>query len=222
VIVPQEELDLVTGKRERRAWWLPVTRGPSGERQGCPFERGQCVPLQARPGVKGERITIIDVKLTTLGLMTDADATQQGYLGGLRGARAAWEAAYGTWSVDRECWALRFARGDHSAFYASHSEKYLRAKMGGGRSYTTDPARGVRGEGAVPAADLEAAARNAAKHRTEAAQLALKATLRTIEQSIRELAPHEASLDKQTKADLAWMRRRAARIRKELEELVAA
>lgn len=203
--------------------WMPVTRGSLGERQPCPFEVGQCVPLHPKPGVKGTRITVTSFSLTTLGMMTDSDATHQGYVGGLCGARAAWEESYGPWREDREAWAIQFNLGDHSKIYADHAEKYLRAKMGGARPYTTLPGQGVRGEGAVPSADIEPMAERAARQREEAAKNALRQTLRTIEASIRDMEAHESSLDQQTKKDLRWMRRRAAQIRKaQGEPFVAA
>lgn len=212
------EIDLITGKRKRRQMWLPVTRGSQGERQPCPFEVGQCVSLQPRSGVKGTKITVTAFSLTTLGLMTDTDATQQGYLGGLRGARAAWEAAYGPWKPDREAWAVQFALGDHHKFYEDHAEKYLRAKMGGARSYTDVPGQGVRGEGAVPSAELEPMAARAAQQRELAATSALRIVLASIEREVRTMEPHEASLAKEVKVNLRWLRRRAAQIRRELGE----
>jgi hypothetical protein len=223
VIVPEGELELIVGKRKRRAMWRPVTRGSQGERQPCPFEVGQCVPLQPKPGVRGTKITVTSFSLTTLGMMTDSDATQQGYLGGIRGARAAWEAVYGSWRDDREAWAILFNLGDHSAFYRDHAERFLNRKLGAARDYTYDPAKAVRGEGAVPSADLAPMAARAERQREEAAEKALRQTLRTIEASIRDMEPHESSLDKQTKKDLRWMRRRAAQIRKgQGEPFVAA
>ena len=216
------EIDLITGKRKRRQMWLPVTRGSQGERQPCPFEVGQCVPLQPKPGVKGTKITVTGFILTSLGMMTDADATQQGYVGGLRGARTAWEAAYGAWSLYREVWAISFNLGDHSQFYRDHAERFLNAKLGAARDYTYDPAKAIRGEGAVPSADLQPMVARAALMRRQAAQNQLRSTLRTIQASIRQMEPHEGELDQDTKKDLRWLRRRAGQIEKALGERVAA
>ena len=198
--------------------WQPVTRGSQGERQACPFEVGQCVPLQPKSGVKGTKITVTGFVLTSLGMMTDTDATQQGYVGGLRGARTAWEAAYGAWSPDRECWAISFNLGDHSQFYRDHAERFLNAKLGAARDYTYDAAKAVHGEGAVPAADLGPMSARAAEQRELAAVAQLRMILRNIERDIRTMEPHEASLSQGVKKNLRWLRRRAAQVKRELDE----
>lgn len=223
MIATAEEIDLVLReKRPRRQMWLPVTRGTHGERQACPFEIGQCVPLQPKRGVKGVKITVVSFTLTSLATMTDADATQQGYVGGVRGARDAWERLYGPWRGDCEVWAIRFNLGDHSKIYADHQERFLKAKLGGARDYTHDPSKAVRGEGAVPDADLAPMAARAALQRRQAAESQLRSTLRTIEASIREMEPHEGELARDIKKDLRWLRRRARQIRQALGEPVAA
>jgi hypothetical protein len=203
--------------------WLPVTRGSQGERQACPLEKGVVAKLCAKPGVKGVPITPTDIVLTTLSAMTDSDATRQGCVGGLRGAREAWEGSYGAWNPDREVWHIDFNKGDHSDMYEKHQEKYLRRKMGGGRSYTDLPGQGVHGESAVPSSEVQPMAELAARQRELAAVAQLRTVLRNIERDIHTMEPHEASLAKEIKSNLRWLRRRAAQIRKELgEPFVAA
>jgi hypothetical protein len=217
VIVPQTELDLIIGKRKRRSMWLPVERGSQGERKPCRFEVGQCVPLQVRPGTKSTRITVTEFSLTTLAMMTDSDASAQGYLGGLRGARVAWERAYGPWRADREAWAVRFILGDHSALYAQHAERYLTRKMGGGRSLTTDPARAARGEGAVPSFEQMQYAAAAADRRQMEARKALERFLRVMRAEEALLAPHQGSYSEEQKLALDRLRRRIGSIEKHLD-----
>lgn len=217
MIVPEGELELITGKRKRRAMWLPVERGAQGERKPCRFEVGQCVSLQVKPGQKSTKITIVEFSLTTLGLMTDSDATAQGYVGGLPGARVAWERSYGPWRDDREAWAVKFNLGDHSALYAQHAERYLTAKMGGGRSLTTDPARAARGEGAVPSFEQMQYAAAAADRRQLEARKHLQRALKNIRTEIAGLAPHQGCFGEQEKLALDRLNRRVGSIEKHLD-----
>ena len=135
----------------------------------------------------------------------------------MRGARVAWEAAYGPWRADREAWAVKFNLGDHSALYAQHAERYLTRKMGGGRSLTTDPARAARGEGAVPSFEQMQYAAAAADRRQVEARKHLKRVLRNIHAELAGLAPHQGSFGEQEKLALDRLNRRVGSIEKHLD-----
>jgi hypothetical protein len=197
--------------------WVPVERGTVGQRMACPVELGQLVSLQPRPFVKGTAVTISKPPLlTTLGLMDDKDARAQGYRFGLAEARRAWEAVWGRWAEDREAWKLIFMLGDYASMFRGEQERYLIAKMGGGRSYTTEPERGAHGEGAVPRAQQAGFARAARDHREAEAEQALRGALRRIEAEIKELSRHRTSLPAEALSDLQWLERRAARMKARL------
>lgn len=212
MIVGEEIVAAVKAKRAT-ALWTPVARGELGE-QLRPFERGQVLSLQPRAGARGVRVTISEhPTLTSLGLLTPADARRQGYRG-VQAARDAWVHLHGDDDEDSLVWALAIVLGDRSEFFTDHSERYLRAKMGGARAYTTDPSQAVHGEGAVPAADLELYAERARQARESEEQNRLMASLTTIKNAIAEL--DGCALSEEVKKDLAWMGRRAARIKHEI------
>lgn len=214
MFVPKEEIELITGKAKRRSMWLPITRGTVNQVQACPVELGQCVRLQPHVGAKSTAITITEHPLlTTLGLMTATDARHLGY-SSLQGALDAWRLSYGPPGDDVPLWVVRFIRGDRSGFYRARAEKYLKAKMGGARAYTTLPELGVFGEGAVPDADLASFAGDAFHDREDAAEAETKATLKTILKAIKSLEAHDISAD--TRKEIAWMRRRAEKLREKL------
>jgi hypothetical protein len=213
VLIPQAELDLVTSKR-RTAMWFPAGRGTLGQLSPCTVELGQVIGFQVRAFTKSTRVTVAEKPfLTALGTMSATQARQQGY-DTVQAAREAWRRSYGQDRNDTLTWVFAFVLGDRSAFFAEHAERYLKAKMGGGRSYTTDPDRAVHGEGAVPDADLAGMAHLAGVCQEEEEQATLRETLRTIG---KEIAKHDGKpLPKEVAKEVAWLRRRAAR----LEELV--
>jgi hypothetical protein len=213
VIVSPAELELVQ-RGKRRMMMVPVERGSTGARRPCALAVETVVKLQPKAGVKGTAITVTEIVLSTLGLLTDADARQQGYTFRADGLEAFVNSHGGQASDDREVWAVRFVLGDQTAFYRGHQERYLRRKMGGGRSYTTNPAEGVFGEGAVPDVELVGFAAQAAATREEEGRLRLQNALVTIRQAIAETDGMEIAPE--ARKDLAWMRRRAARIEKQL------
>jgi hypothetical protein len=213
VVVNPVEIELVK-RGQRRAMLLPVERGTTGERRQCPLEVGKVVKLQERPFTRGVPITVTEITLTTLAMMTEADARQQGCKFRAHALEAFVNSHGGQASDDREVWRVGFTLGDHSAFYRQHQERYLRAKMGAGRSYTTLPGQGVFGEGAVPDVELAGFAAQAAATRAEEGRLRLQNALVTIREAIADTDGIEIAPEAQK--DLAWMRRRAARIEKQL------
>lgn len=147
--------------------------------------------------------------------MSDASARAQGHAGGPRAAKAAFARSYGPADDDTEAWAIRFIRGDHSRFWTSNQTKYLRAKMGGGRPYTTDPGKALR-EHSVPDADQLQYAAVAEFEREAHAHAAAEQTLHEIEKGIKKLKPHRDELDEAVLKDLEWMERRARGLRAHL------
>jgi hypothetical protein len=215
VFVTQAELDLINEKR-RRAMWLPVTRGTMNQIRSCPVEVGQLVGLQPRVGVAGLKVTVIEPPLlTTLATMTESWARLQGYTF-LAHAQEAWERSYGPWAPDTPAWAIRFAVGDHTALWRANAERYLKAKTGGGRSYTTDPALAAHGEGAVPRADEMRFAAAAAARRDAEQQEVLKSGLTAIRRQIKRMRAAEATLDDAGRKDLRWLERRAQQMAERL------
>lgn len=220
MIVSEEEVALVK-RGKRRELWLPVERGSMGQRKACPLELHQVVPLQTRPFEKGVKISIHEAPvLTTLGYMTLDSARRQGYLN-LTDARMHWERSYGRWSEDREAWAVQFVLGDFTRFFQSEPERYLRAKMGGARAYTTRPEEAVGGArdaglNAVPYEEDMRNARNAAAQRAAAAHTVAVEMLKGIEKAIAKAKPQLHELDAKARDHVKWLERRAARMRREL------
>jgi hypothetical protein len=208
VIVSDAVLAAVKAKRATLLL-TPARRGELGE-QLPPPERGAVVSLQLRAGARGTRVTIAeDATLTTWPLLGHAEAKRAGYAS-RQAALADWTAQHGAPGDDALVWAMAIVLGDRSAFFAEHSERYLRRKMGGARAYTTDPGQAVFGEGAVPAADLDVIARRARQTREEEETARLTNTLQTIRDAIAEL--EGVAMPKESRKDLDWMRRRAAKI----------
>jgi hypothetical protein len=184
-----------------------------GQRRACPVEEHACVSLQPAAFKKGVRVTITSVVLRAFEPLSDTDVRNLGHFS-QEGARAAWRRSYGPVTPETTVWAVSFALGDRTAFYGQHAERYMKAKMGGGRSITTDPARAVRGEGAVPAEDEMRFAAKAALTRRVEAQKALERGVGVIEREVREMRGHD--LDEASRKDLEYLEDRAARMRKRL------
>lgn len=206
MIVLQADIDLVKrGKPRRRQMWLPVTWGDLEERLPCPVELGQLVSLQTRPFEKGTRITVAEIYLSHLGAMTTADARLQGY-GGVQSARASITEIHGALDDEHPSWVVRFLLGDHAEIFNEHAEKYLVAKMGGGRSYTTDPSKGAKGEGAVPTAELSAFAHRAIVAREDSKQKQWRELRKALAREIKAMRQHE--LDRDEEKELKRLERR--------------
>ena len=191
---------------------LPVERGSTGARRGCPLEVHGVVKLQPKAGTRGTAVTVTETVLSTLGMLSEADARTLGYKFRAHALEAFVAAHGGQESDDREVWKVTFLLGDHSKFYAAHQERFLRAKMGGGRSLTTIPEQGVRGEGAVPDVDLAGFAAKARATREEEGRLRLQNALVQIREAIA--ATDGVELTEAARKDLAWMRRRCERLEK--------
>lgn len=130
--------------------WLPVTRGPIGERKSCPVRYGAAYHLQPAPFARGEEtITISEPPVRiSLAAMTEKDAKAQGHAT-LQTALRSWGAKYGDATPTREAWKIVFLPGDRSEFYEQRQPRLLNRKMGGARDYTRLPEQGVAGEGAA-------------------------------------------------------------------------
>jgi hypothetical protein len=185
VIATQAEIDLVkTGGRQQM--WLPTERGASNELLPCPVEVGQLVRLQPRPFAKAVPITVVRVDFSTLGVMTDAQARQQGHAG-LQAAREAWDRANGLGWDSTRAWVVRFALGNHVAFFAKHRERYLKRK---GVGITTDPRFAVRGEPAVTTEEEMQLARAARARRELEDRQEMQLRKERIEHEIAALRAH--------------------------------
>jgi hypothetical protein len=208
VIVSDAVLAAVKAKRATLLL-TPARRGELGE-QLPPPERGAVVSLQLRAGARGTRVTIAeDATLTTWPLLGHAEAKRAGYAS-RQAALADWTAQHGAPGDDALVWAVAIVLGDRSAFFAEHSERYLRRKMGGGRAYTTDPRFAVHGEGSVPDANLATFAHRATQRREESEQAQLAESLRTIRQALAKL--DGVPMSKDIAKEVNWLRRRAARL----------
>lgn len=208
MIVGERIVTAVKAKRATRLW-APATRGDLGERLR-PFDVGQVVSLQPRAGVGGVRVTVAEAPvLTSFAVLDHADARRAGFAGRADALRD-WSERHGAPTDDALLWSLAIVLGDRSEFFEQHAERYLRAKMGGGRAYTTIPEQGVRGEGAVPAAELATYAARARENRETEQHARLRAALCSIEDAITSLQGDTLSTD--TRKELAWMQRRAAKL----------
>lgn len=153
-------------------------------------------------------MTIDKVLLRPYEPLEQDDARRLGYTS-VEAARAAWSRQHGHPTSDTAVWVLVVVPGDRTRFYARHAERYLSAK---GVGTTTDPARAVRDEGALPHAEQEQLAENAKAERLAAAIEAMAAGLATIKGTIAEMRAHEHSLSASELDDLAWLERRAERM----------
>ncbi|MGH2878935.1 MAG: hypothetical protein ACRDK4_04920 [Solirubrobacteraceae bacterium] len=203
MIVSQAEIDLVR-RGKRFQMMLPMERGGAGELLPCPVEEGQCVSLQPRQFARGLQVTIIKIEASTLDKLTDQHAKRQGYAS-LADQRAAWN---GTEQV----WLAHFARGDHSAFYRQHRERYLKAK---GVGLTDDPKRAVKSEPAVTEAEQLEIARKARSIRVEEERAKIKNVrlgLKVLLADLRSLEPSE-----DTRAEIRRTETRIGKLEKMLE-----
>jgi len=199
----------------RTALWVQVERGSQNQRKACPVEAHTLVSLQPAAFKKGVKVTLTGILLRAFFPVDIIDARSLGSVS-VAGAVAQWSKAYGRPTDDTEVWVISFVLGDRTAFYRKHAERYLKAKMGGGRTITTDPLLAARDEQAVPREDEMRYAAQAATERVTAAQDALWDTLAVLEREIKKLAPHRDGLDKAALQDLEYMERRAASMRREL------
>ena len=137
MIVPQAEIEFVTKGRCRRLL-LPMLHGDDGELLLCSLDEGECFSLQPRPFRKGVKVTVSKDPDTSL-----ASA--------ITGARITAGRAFG---LTERVWVVEFVLGDLSDWFEANRERYLKAK---GVGLTTNPAKGVRGEGAVIEPAIQAA-----------------------------------------------------------------
>jgi hypothetical protein len=218
VIASQAEIELVHRGR-RRQMLLPLERHSTGAALPCPVGVGDLVSLQTKPGVKGTKVTVVDVGLSYLGAVTPAQAQQQGYAG-VQGAREAFERQHGRAGGDeRPVWVVQFVLGDHTGFFASHRERYLIAKMGR-RSYTTDPDQAANGEPAVTESEQLELARAARERRNEDNRTVLREQRVIIRAALRRM--RDVELDRLVESELARLERRLERIDELLDRRQAA
>lgn len=218
MIVPPEEIKLVTGPAKKRSLWLPVVRGSSlgpgdrGHRRPCPVEAQTVVKLQPRIFVKGTAVTISETVLTSFGVLGPADAREAGYKF-LAHARTAFEHSYGAMTGDTELWIVRFVLGDHTKGLAVHAERYLSA---GRLNLTSDPQRAAHGEQAVPLESEMKFARDAALRREAESAKALQRLHGRLYAAVTEIEGAGVDLSPSAREEVRWLRRRVKRIEKEL------
>jgi hypothetical protein len=146
VIVSQFTLDRVKRGVQRKVW-LPVEHGMSGEILPCSLEQDEQYSLQPAAFTDGIWVTVDRVERRRFDSLTAADARGIGLR--LDAVLAAWRHEHGDTTPDLEVDVVAFTLGAQAAQRREMSERYLNAKLGGARDYTTDPAKAVRGEGAV-------------------------------------------------------------------------
>lgn len=142
-------------KGTRTEIWLPVGYGTMGERLTAPHEPGELLTFQRRAFEKGTKATVVAIERLRIGQMDELAAKHQGHKT-VTAALAAFEERYGPSPAESLVWRVTFVLGDHSKFYVKHEPRSLRAKMGGGRDYTSDPKAAVRdGGGALDEDELK-------------------------------------------------------------------
>lgn len=209
MIVSQSEISLIERSR-RRQMMLPVERGANNELLACPVAPLTCIGLQPRAFAKSTRVTVLEVEIATLGDLTDDHAVKQGYRS-VQGVKEAWARQHGSASDGRLIWIVNFARGDHSKFIASHSERYLSAKR---HDTTTDPRRALTTEPAITTAEQTQLALAAAEKREQEQRVILKAERKKMDKALTAL--EGLDLDEDVFKDLRYIRRRLNRIEREL------
>jgi hypothetical protein len=167
LIIPQAEIDLITGSIRRRMMRLPLAYGEHGELIACRYKRGRTYPLKPKPSAPSAvKITVLEVRREKLAAITLRDARKEGHHG-IQGALDAFKRRHGEFNDRTEVWVIAFAKdkdGDVAA--AINQDDPLFLSMHG--DYTFSKSSAVKGEPEVMmpfAEDLEKARQHARDER---------------------------------------------------------